>query len=150
MLHWSLICVSLDIKETLDVYIRSLTFLTMNFAPWLIIDRDWVSRTSPGCSQSTSNKQCIWCLNRFSLCQNREDREVLHQHANILNLCSDMVGTAHSTKLRNTLDDPKKMLPSKRFYLFRNLVENAKWWSKSNLPRSLTLRLQNCSLKKGF
>ena len=28
------------------------------------------------------------------------------------------------------------MPPSKKFYLFRNLVKNAKWLSKSNLPLS--------------
>ena len=34
------------------------------------------------------------------------------------------------------LDGPKKMPPSKKFYLFRKMVKNAKWWSKSNLPLS--------------
>ena len=28
------------------------------------------------------------------------------------------------------------MHPGKKFYLFRKLVKNAKWWSKSNLPLS--------------
>ena len=36
------------------------------------------------------------------------------------------------------LDEPKRMLLSKKFCLFRKLVKNAKckWWSKSNLPPS--------------
>ena len=31
-------------------------------------------------------------------------------------------------------DEPKKMPSSKKFYLLRMMVKNAKWWSKSNLP----------------
>ena len=34
------------------------------------------------------------------------------------------------------LDEPNQMPPSKKFYLSRKLVKNAKWWSKSNLPLS--------------
>ena len=34
------------------------------------------------------------------------------------------------------LDEPNQMPSSKKFYLFRKLVKNAKWWSKSNLPLS--------------
>ena len=34
------------------------------------------------------------------------------------------------------LDEPNQMPSSKKFYLSRNLVKNAKWWSKSNLPLS--------------
>ena len=43
------------------------------------------------------------------------------------------------------------MWSSKKFYLFRKLVKNAKKWSKSNLPLSLSLSWpQNFSLWKGF
>ena len=37
------------------------------------------------------------------------------------------------------LDKPNQMPLSKKCYLFGKLVKNAKWWSKSNLPLSLTL-----------
>ena len=36
----------------------------------------------------------------------------------------------------DSLDEQKIMPPSKKFYLFRKLVKNAKWWPKSNLPLS--------------
>ena len=45
-------------------------------------------------------------------------------------------------------DEPKKMLSSKRFYLLRMLVKNAKWWSKANLPLSQTA--QFVPFKRGF
>ena len=35
-------------------------------------------------------------------------------------------------------DELKKMPSSKKFYLLRMMVKNAKWWSKSNLPLFLT------------
>ena len=38
------------------------------------------------------------------------------------------------------LDEPKKMLLRKKFYLLRMMVKNAKWWSKSNLPLFLTAK----------
>ena len=39
------------------------------------------------------------------------------------------------------LDEPKRMPLGKQFCLFRKLVKNANWWSKSNLPLSqLTLQ----------
>ena len=39
----------------------------------------------------------------------------------------------------NPLDKSKKMRSKKKFYIFRKMVKNAKWWSKSNLPLFLTV-----------
>ena len=47
------------------------------------------------------------------------------------------------------LDEPNQMPSSKKFYLFRKLVKNAKWWSKSNLPLSHSTA-KFFPLKKGF
>ena len=45
----------------------------------------------------------------------------------------------------------KNMPPSRKFYLFRKLVKNAKWWSKANLPLEKVEGLHNFSLlKKDF
>ena len=46
------------------------------------------------------------------------------------------------------LDEPKKMPPSKKLYLFKKMVRNANWWSTSNLPLSQTAKL--FPFKKGF
>ena len=48
---------------------------------------------------------------------------------------------AHILVENDPIDKPKQMPPSKKFLLFRKLVKNAKWWSKSSLPNypSLTL-----------
>ena len=48
------------------------------------------------------------------------------------------------------LDKPNQMSPSKKFYLFRKLVKNAKWWSKSNLPLSHSPDRKIFPFKKGF
>ena len=48
------------------------------------------------------------------------------------------------------LDKPNQMTPSKKFYLFRKLVKNAKWWSKSNLPLSHSPDRKIFPFKKGF
>ena len=42
------------------------------------------------------------------------------------------------------------MPPSKKFYLFRKLVKNAKWWSKSNLPPSHSPDRKIFPIKKRF
>ena len=42
------------------------------------------------------------------------------------------------------------MPPSKKFHLFRKLVKNAKWWSKSNLPLSHSPDRKMFPFKKGF
>ena len=47
------------------------------------------------------------------------------------------------------LDEPNQMPSSKKIYLFRKLVKNAKWWSKSNLPLSHSTA-KFFPLKKGF
>ena len=48
------------------------------------------------------------------------------------------------------LDEPNQMPPSKKLYLFRKLVKNAKWWSKSNLPLSHSPDRKIFPFKKGF
>ena len=48
------------------------------------------------------------------------------------------------------LDEPKRMPLSKKFCLFRKLVENAKWWSKSNLHLSHSPDRKIVPFKKGF
>ena len=47
----------------------------------------------------------------------------------------------------DSLDKPKKMPSRKKVYLFSKMVENAKLWSKSNLP---LLWLQYLIFFKGF
>ena len=42
------------------------------------------------------------------------------------------------------------MPPSKKLYLFRKLVKNAKWWSKSILPLSHSPDRKIFPFKKGF
>ena len=48
------------------------------------------------------------------------------------------------------LYEPNQMPPSKKFYLFRKTVKNAKWWSKSNLPLSHCPDRKIFPLKKDF
>ena len=50
----------------------------------------------------------------------------------------------------NPLDEPKRMPLSKKFCIFRKLVKNAKWWSKSNLPLSHSPNRKTFPFKKGF
>ena len=48
------------------------------------------------------------------------------------------------------LDELNQMPLSKKFYLFRKLVKNAKQWSKSNLPLSHSPDRKMFPFKKGF
>ena len=48
---------------------------------------------------------------------------------------------AHILVENDPIDKPKQMPPSKKFLLFRKLVKNAKWWSKSSLPNYPSLSL---------
>ena len=48
------------------------------------------------------------------------------------------------------LNEPKQMPPSKKIYLFKKLVKNAKWWSKSNLPLSHSPDRNIFPFKKDF
>ena len=48
------------------------------------------------------------------------------------------------------LDELNQMPLSKKFYIFRKLVKNAKYWSKSNLPLSHSPDRKIFPFKKGF
>ena len=48
------------------------------------------------------------------------------------------------------LAELKKITSCKKFYLFRKIVKNAKWWSKSNLPLSHSPDRKIFPFKKGF
>ena len=50
----------------------------------------------------------------------------------------------------NPFDEPNQMLPSQKFYPFRKLVKNTKWWSKSNLPLSHSPDRKMFPFKKVF
>ena len=50
----------------------------------------------------------------------------------------------------DSLNEPKKIPSSKNFYLFRKMVKNAKWWSKLNLPLSVSPTANIFPFKKRF